>query len=149
MAITGGTVTYSGDPSASSLDKVRFLIGDTNTNDAKLSDEEILWLISSEGNIYNAAALCCEQIVTSSRLVDRKIGDLEIRASAQAQSFTSLAKSLRRRAAMSAVPWAGGISRADKSSREQDTDRVKPAFTVGQFDTPGAQQTPGMASTSS
>ena len=147
MAIVGGTVTYSGDPTASSLDKVRFLVGDTNTADPQLSDEEILWLISSQGNIYNAAAMACEQIVSLGRLVDKKVGDFEIRGSSRARDLMSRAKSLRIRAAASAVPYAGGISRSDKQSYEDDTDRVTPAFHIGQFDSPGVQ-TPGSASTS-
>ena len=147
MAIVGGTVTYSGDPEASSLDKVRFLIGDTNMADPQLSDEEILWLISSQGNIYNAAAMACEQIVTLGRLVDKKVGDFEIRGASRARDLMSRARSLRLRGASSAVPYSGGISRSDKQGREQDSDRVRPAFHIGQFDSPGIQA-PRSASTS-
>lgn len=37
----------------------------------------------------------------------------------------------------SGVLYTGGISISDKQSREEDTDRVKPRFNRGQFDTPG------------
>ena len=37
------TWTYSGDPATNARDSIRFLVGDTDTNDQLVSDEEIAW----------------------------------------------------------------------------------------------------------
>ena len=42
--------TYSGDPSKSSLDAARFLIGDTDENSPIMQDEEIQYIIDTHGN---------------------------------------------------------------------------------------------------
>ena len=38
--------TYDGDPSANARDAIRFLIGDTDTNDQLLADAEVAWVNS-------------------------------------------------------------------------------------------------------
>jgi hypothetical protein len=138
MAIVGGNWTYSGDPAASVKDQVRFLVGDTDGADQLLSDEEILWLVSEFGNPYLAAAQAAEAIYSGGKLVDKKIGDLEIKASMRADQFMKLAKSLRRRAGRGAMPYAGGISIADKDAYRDNTDIPTPAFEEGQYDHPRA-----------
>lgn len=45
--------TYSGNPSASELDKCRFIIGDTNEKYPIMQDEEIQYLISNYGDNEN------------------------------------------------------------------------------------------------
>ena len=40
------TWTYSGNPSSTERDAVRFLVGDTDTNDQLLSNEEIDYLVT-------------------------------------------------------------------------------------------------------
>ena len=92
--------TYSGDPSASNLDEVRFLIGDTNESDSELQDEEIYYLLTTWGSPYNAAIAACE--IISGRYADRtnysrSIGDLSISESygASAAEFRQLANRLR------------------------------------------------------
>ena len=48
--------SYSGNPADSALDKVRFLIGDTDTTDQLLTNEEINYTIAeSGGSIYQSA----------------------------------------------------------------------------------------------
>ena len=37
------TWTYSGDPATNARDAIRFLTGDTDTNDQLINDEEIAW----------------------------------------------------------------------------------------------------------
>jgi hypothetical protein len=51
------TFTYSGDPSTSTRNYVRFLINDTNSTDALFSDEEIAYLITEwSTNAYESGA---------------------------------------------------------------------------------------------
>lgn len=58
------TWSYSGDPSSSSTDAVRFLLGDTDsTNELTVSNEEIGWLLNEwDQNVYFAAAAAAEQM---------------------------------------------------------------------------------------
>ncbi len=46
--------TYGGDPSANARDAIRFLIGDTDTNDQLLNDAEIAWI----NNQVTGSAAC-------------------------------------------------------------------------------------------
>lgn len=131
--------TYSGDPSISDLDAVRFLVGDTDSSDPQISNEEITFLLAQEGNTYKAAAGAAKSIMAKyARLADKSVGDLSISYSQRQAAYEKLAESLTTSASMrSAVPLAGGISVADKLVQEQDPDRVKPVFFRGQFDEPG------------
>lgn len=57
------------DPSASTKDAIRFLIGDTDSTEAFLQDEEIAFLVSkwerkSGGSPYLIAAYACEAIAS-------------------------------------------------------------------------------------
>lgn len=123
------TWTYSGNPSSSSLDAVRFRIGDTDTEDQLVTDEEIAYLLTEWGNVPSASIAACEAIAAKfSRLADRQIGNLRISASQKSEQYRQLAATLRRQQAMLVIPYAGGISRDDKLTREDDSDRVVPAF---------------------
>lgn len=132
------TWTYSGDPTASSNDAVRFTIGDTNSSDQQLSDEEIGYLLSAHGSVLGASIAACDALVarhaTAGTGIDRQVGDLRISGSQRAASFASMRDRLVRQQAVSAVPLAGGISVADKQATEDDTDRPSPSFSRGQFD---------------
>ncbi len=127
------TWTYSGNPSASDKDAVRYLIGDTDTNNQLLSDEEIAYDLT-RSNTYGAAALSCNAIVAKlSRLVDTYL-DRDIRAnlSQSVKHYQTLAKNLEFKARVAvASPFCGGISVATKEAMDQDTDRVLPSFKVG------------------
>lgn len=59
------TFTYSGDPSESDLNAVRFLIGDTEPDEPLLQDEEIIYLNSQwsqSHSVYWAASMAAEAI---------------------------------------------------------------------------------------
>ncbi len=49
------TFTYSGDPSSSPADAVRFILADTVEETAALSDAEVAWLVSQWPDEYGAA----------------------------------------------------------------------------------------------
>ena len=66
--------------------------------------------------------------------VAKSVGDLQLAAQQKFAHYSTLATSLERQSAIRAVPYAGGISRADKDSVELDTDRVAPSFTIGLHD---------------
>lgn len=133
--------SYSGDPSTSNKDEVRFLIQDTDAQDPLLQDEEINFLLNQNNDQTKIAAIKAAEVISSqfSRLADTTIGDFSIKHSQRAQTFMQLAEQLRDQAGKTRVkPFAGGISKSDKTAVEGDTDRVKPSFKKGKFDFPTA-----------
>ena len=72
--------TYSGDPSSCPKDEVRYLIGDTKEDDPLLSDDEIEYTITKNpGNIYTAAAKCCDAVLaTLARDIESTVGPLKV-----------------------------------------------------------------------
>lgn len=75
--------TYSGDPSVSSKDQVRFLMGDlVATAEVTLSDEEIVYLLATwSGDIYEAARNGCETLAarfTGKATTSKSVGDLSL-----------------------------------------------------------------------
>lgn len=126
---------YTGDPSRNLLDKVRFLLGDTDTPE-EMSDPEIQFLLDEEHmNPLRAAARGAEALASkwSTAVVEKQVGPLRIssgtRGLTKAERYMKLAKMLWSQAMrQSVVPWAGGISEQDKQTRRDDSDRVKPSF---------------------
>lgn len=91
--------SYSGDPGASTLDLVRFLIQDTDTNDQLLSDEEILYLIGVWSDPYAAAIGCVSSLIAkASRGLEesKSVADLSItrRNGSRLQQWQALLKQL-------------------------------------------------------
>jgi hypothetical protein len=84
----------------SDRDKVRFLIGDTVSAEAHFQDEEITYLVTTWGNVYDAAITAAE--ILAGRYAhrsnySRSVGDLSIseQYGSSAAEFRSLAASLR------------------------------------------------------
>jgi hypothetical protein len=127
--------SYSGNPASSDRDQVRFLIGDTNTNDQLVTNEEIDWALT-EGGPYTAAAISARAIsALFARRADFEVSkDLKVSFSKQAEAYAKLAVTLETKAStVSPTPYAGGISVDDKDTQEADTDRVKPSFKRSDF----------------
>lgn len=133
--------SYSGNPGASGKDAVRFLIQDTNTNKQLVQDEEIEWTLTQEANVYTAAASICSQLVIKfggGGVKKKKIGELMIEF--DPVFYRGLAASLSARGMGHQIPYAGGISVADKNRQEQDPDWVAPKVYRGLADNPAAPQ---------
>lgn len=137
------TATYSGDPALSNRDAVRFLIRDTDVSSAKVSDEEIDWLLSqANDSVYTAAVQAAESVIssymaqtatTAGEVKTKTVGALSISktgASEIVKEYRGIVGDLRRRMALNTpfIPYAGGISVADKEINSADTDWDKPAF---------------------
>ena len=78
---------------------------------------------------------------SASGFTEKKVGDLTLKkadATQLAQSYRQLSRKLQRMAASGLSPYAGGITISGKQSVEQETDRVKPRFSGGQFDNASA-----------
>lgn len=104
------TWSYSGNPAASANDKVRFLCGDTDTNNQQITNEEIAFLLTEwGGNAYTAAAEACMAIAgkyASKADSSRSVGDLSISTQyqAQAKAMVERAMDLRNQASRAASP---------------------------------------------
>ena len=136
--------SYSGDPDSSALDGIRFLIGDTDTNDQLLANEEITWVNSqvtgrttSTDSLYEASYRCMITIASKfSRLADQSVGDLRVNMSQKAKGARDQAEELKKLAAREGstpTPYAGGITVSDKEIDEDNSNLVRHAFKVGQF----------------
>lgn len=138
------TWSYSGDPSASAVDAIRFLIGDTDTTDQLLQNEEISWVNTGTSgtptgtsSLYEAAYRCCLTIASKlARQADKQIGDLQVSLSQKAKTYQSQAEHFKSLAAMedyTPVPYAGGITISDKEIDQDNPDIFRQWFQSGQF----------------
>lgn len=132
-------MTWSYNPALSTnLDRVRFLIGDTNTNDQLLANEEITWILTQQSDVYSAAAFACRGLQAKyARKATKSVGDLSIQWAEIANNFRDLHReltALASRFGMVPTPYVGGISMSDKDFEEQDTDRAEPYYRVGLHD---------------
>lgn len=104
------TWSYSGNPTSSDLDRVRFLIGDTDTTNQLLANEEINWLLSEANNaVYVAAFNACRSLsmkFAAKSDYSRSVGDLSISTQygAAADRYAKLAASLQQQATDAAPP---------------------------------------------
>jgi hypothetical protein len=131
--------TYGGDPSASSLAKVRFLIQDTDSTDVLLQDAEINWIISESADVYQASSNACYVIASKfSRQSDysKSVGDLSVSESAgnRAQTYMALGDSMlvmstRKNSPIASVNPQAIVNTADRLVSQYTTE-----FWEGQMD---------------
>lgn len=117
---------------------VRRMVGDVLINDQQLQDAEVNYAISVYSNLYLAAAECARWISAQySRKVDTVTGEVRTLYSTQQRAYAQRAIELEQRGmsrGAGALPYAGGISIADKAAQLDDTDRVTPQFNIGMDD---------------
>lgn len=128
--ITTSSWTYGGDPTSSPRDQIRFLVGDTDSTDQLITDQEISYMLSMHPNAYEAASHVCLAIAAKmARCMDKSVGSLSRSYSQKYEHYKELAADLKQQAAgqSSAIPWAAGWRRSDDDARLMDTD-VRPLF---------------------
>lgn len=122
------------------LYKVRRLLGDVIPDDRQLFDSEITaFLDMRSGNVFRAAADCARALAAQySRKVDTTSpGPISTSYGLQAKKYLDLAVVMDQQAKMSGKGvqgFAGGISVAQKTATQEDTDRVQPSFNIGMQD---------------
>ena len=127
--------TWTGNPAASTIEKIRWEIGDTVSTSPKFTDAEVQYAYDEEHSIYAAAARLCEQLATKyASDVDRSLGPLRVALSQKADFYTKRAKELRKHGAKYATPYVGGVSIAKDELFELDTDLNQPIFDKGMHD---------------
>jgi hypothetical protein len=75
------TWTYSGNPGASDLDRIRFLIQDTDESEQLFSNEELTYLNGTYGDAYSAAIAAVGTLIAKgSRVAEesKTVGDLSL-----------------------------------------------------------------------
>lgn len=138
------TWTYSGDPATNARDSIRFLTGDTDTNDQLINDEEIAWVNnqvtgsdSATTALYEVAYRVMLAIASKfSRLADQSVGELSVSMSQKAEAAREQAaqlKVLALREGSVPTPYLGGMSVSDKEIDDENSDMVRPSFRRGQF----------------
>jgi len=134
--------TYSGDPSTSTRNAVRFLINDTDAADALFSDEELNYLISEWENVYEVARAACETLIARfNRLADstsKSVGDISVSESysAKAKQYQDLAHSLLMRRMRKTPPTPYANAQALKSTNDRIVDDYNTDFYAGIHDNP-------------
>lgn len=127
--------TWTGDPAASTIEKIRFEINDRDSAKPKFTDAEIEYAYDEEHSILNAAARLCEQLqVRYCDAASRTMGPLRVDMSNLANLYVDKAKALRKRAMAYAEPYVGGISETKKDTFEADSDLIQPTFEKGMHD---------------
>jgi hypothetical protein len=139
------TFTYSGDPSTSTRNYVRFLINDTDSTDVLFSDEELNYVISEwNGDAYNSARECAEILIARfSRLADsssKSVGDISVSESfsTKIQHYKELAISLLHRQMRKNPPKMWANSESLKSTDDRNISDYNTDFYVGITDNPNS-----------
>lgn len=138
--------TYSARPgtttASSRLDAVRHLVGDVDSSDQQIQNEEILFALSQAGDdVYGAAALTARAIAARyGRLVDTSVDQTGISAnySQRQKHYHELSTELEKQSKKYGstglgMPDAGGLSLSEVHSVEEDPDRVPSMFTVDEL----------------
>lgn len=132
------TWTYSGDPTVSQTDELRFLIGDTVEKEPFLENEELDYLINKwlavQGTMFWVASVACEQIAAklareashSADGVSVALGELQSKFMAQADAL----RDQHNRILVGGIPEGGGINR----NEGQDPTIAPMIFGTGMHD---------------
>lgn len=119
------TWSYSGNPSNSTGDAVRFLVGDTDTTDQLISNEEIAYFVAEFNNARRSASEAARAIAAKyARLMSRSIGGLSADFSAKYRQYLELADNLLSKEEMKPVAlFISGYTKSQKEMVELDADR--------------------------
>lgn len=135
--------TYSGDPSLSDRDAVRFYISDTDAANPLFYDGEIDYLLTQFPTALYAAAQAARSLAGkfAGQVTSKKVGDLALTYAEKVKNYTALAASLQLQAEQAGAQlYSGGTSKSDMAAVAADSNRVPQPFSRGQFDiTPQSQ----------
>lgn len=132
-------MSWSYDPQLDTdLDLVRFYVGDTNTNNQRVSNEEITAILALEPIPILAAAMICDSLAGSqSSASSRSIGGTSVSGDSESAHFEKQAVRLRNQYRQKPVSiFMGGQTESDKDTRRSDTDLVQPFFERRGMDNP-------------
>lgn len=121
---------------------VRLALGDTETADQILQDEEIDWYLSANtDSVYLSTIGALRALIAKySRLADIWIGHTRVQASQRARQFRELLNIYDNPAStvnFTSTIVIGGFSISENQDLDDDTDAVQPSFALGQDDMQG------------
>lgn len=93
--------TYSGNPATAAKDAVRFLVGDTKSDIALVTDEEIAYALSFHTNhVYKAAVMVAEGISAflATQATMTEIGPIREEYTTRSEAYAKIAQALAIRA---------------------------------------------------
>jgi hypothetical protein len=137
----------TGTPSGR-LNSVRLLVGDTDTTDQQVQDEEIAFALSqARDNIYSAASWVARVIGSQySRRVNTALdGALKADYSDLATQYSKLAENLEyqgKKVGGSIGVLAGGITISGINAVRSNTNRVEGSFRRDRFRNPPSYESP-------
>lgn len=135
-------MSFNYNPSLNSdKDRVRFMLGDTDSKKPLFQDEELKYLLTAWTAPEQAAIAGARQLAARfSRLADTTIETVSVAHSQKARAFLDLANQLEKQydksASGSSGPSATGISLAAMDDVYQDTDRPQDDTIKGLFENP-------------
>ncbi len=124
------------------LNVVRLLIGDTDTNDQQVQNEEITFALNqTNDNVYYAAAWAARTIAAqySRRVTQNLSGALSADYSDLQDHYTSLAETLEHQGKKTGAVLgikAGGITKSGVDAIRANTNRITPSFRRDRFRNP-------------
>ena len=136
------------DTASGRLNAVRLLVGDTDTNDQQVQNEEITFaLTQTNNNVYFGAGWVARTIASLySRKVDTTLdGALSADYSDLAGKYTKLAEDLEyqgKKAGAILNVAAGGITKTQIEAARENTNRIEGSFRRDQFKNPPSYETP-------
>ena len=124
------------------LNTVRLLLGDTDTNDQQVQNEEVFFaLAQNNDNVYFAAAFCARLVSSKyARRVNTSIdGAVSADYSDLSLQYSKLAESLEYQGKKSGATVgikAGGITKTGVDAVRANTNRITPSFRRDRFRNP-------------
>lgn len=127
--------SYSGDPSKSAKDRVRWELGDTASRSALQTDEEIQAAIALEASVEGAIARCADAIATKfRRQVNIKVGPMAYDYSRRAEHWDAVRDYFRQQAEAGSLSIPGGPDY--DPTKPYDPKRSGGYFRAGMHDRP-------------
>ena len=130
------------------LNTVRLLVGDTDTTDQQVQNEEVTFSLTENGNnVYYSGAWVARAIASKySRKVNTELsGALKADYSDLVTHYNSLADNLEYQGKTSGASvgvLAGGITKSTVEAVRQDTNRIEGSFRRDRFKNPPSYQSP-------
>jgi len=148
MAWSYNAADLSNTTSAGRLNTVRLLVGDTDTTDQQVQNEEINFsLAENNDNTYLSASWIARVISSKyARLVTTKLdGALSANYSDLAKHYQSLADQLEYQGKTNGASvgvLAGGITKSGIETARANTNRIEGSFRRDRFKNPPSYDTP-------
>lgn len=130
---------YTGNPSTDPVDEIRLMVGDIYPDFEVLQDADYQYFLDKyNGNVNRASIDAARSIMfLLSRWTRERTGDIEVYGSEWARNYRAALLEFVKNPALSislAMPYAGGISKADMRANDSNSDNVRPSVYAGQSD---------------